>query len=320
MKKLIIKWFTHFISDKNKRKQVRNILLYNGVSSESTILKNSVSIIKKLEGIDAILRLNINPACLPAAVGDLRLQQRASLALLIKIERFLKKNKLVYWLDFGTLLGAVRHKGFIPWDDDIDIAMPRKDYEKLKKICNQFCGNGISFSEGDIIRIFYKNTSAQVDIFPYDSGNSTKLPNDEEYNSIIKTIDRLYHSIPFQIETYRKSIIPESYKAKIGGITKDEILKGKNSPRNAYMFLAYHCFAWKRVLCDYSEIFPLKKINFEGFEFSSPNNAFLHLHNYYGDFEALPNNCVSHHNGMINSIKNSNNLQDMIDLINGELK
>lgn len=62
---------------------------------------------------------------------------RVELDLLDQLDKVCKKYQLQYFLIRGTLLGAVRHKGFIPWDDDLDVAMPRKDYEKLKEIAPQ---------------------------------------------------------------------------------------------------------------------------------------------------------------------------------------
>ncbi len=58
--------------------------------------------------------------------------QRAGLNILKAIDRICKRHGLTYYIYGGSLLGAYRHKGFIPWDDDVDIAMPRKDFEKFK--------------------------------------------------------------------------------------------------------------------------------------------------------------------------------------------
>ena len=60
------------------------------------------------------------------------------LDLLFVFDEVCKRHNLQYFLFYGTLLGAVRHKGFIPWDDDIDVAMPREDYEAFLKLTNDF--------------------------------------------------------------------------------------------------------------------------------------------------------------------------------------
>ena len=66
-----------------------------------------------------------------------------------EFDRLCTQNGLKYYVIAGTLLGAVRHKGFIPWDDDIDVAMPRKDYERLGEICRRELGEAFFFQSVD---------------------------------------------------------------------------------------------------------------------------------------------------------------------------
>ena len=62
---------------------------------------------------------------------DIRPLQLRILEILLVIDKVCREHGLRYYLAAGTMLGAVRHKGFIPWYDDVDIAMPRKDYDML---------------------------------------------------------------------------------------------------------------------------------------------------------------------------------------------
>ena len=66
-------------------------------------------------------------------INELR---QIQIGILDHVHRFFEAHGLTYFLSSGTLIGAVRHKGYIPWDDDIDIYMPRKDYEKF---LNSYC-------------------------------------------------------------------------------------------------------------------------------------------------------------------------------------
>ncbi len=69
--------------------------------------------------------------------GSVRDIQLETVRIMDAFDAICKKNNLTYFLGYGTLLGAVRYKGYIPWDDDIDLQMPRNDYETFLKICRR---------------------------------------------------------------------------------------------------------------------------------------------------------------------------------------
>ena len=73
--------------------------------------------------------MNIVPK--PGAKIETKELQHIMLGVLTTFAGFCEKNQLRYYLDAGTLLGAIRHKGFIPWDNDVDVGMPREDYNRL---------------------------------------------------------------------------------------------------------------------------------------------------------------------------------------------
>lgn len=126
---------------------------------------------------------------------DLRKVQLKQLSILKEVAKLCKKNNIRYYALGGTLLGAVRHQGFIPWDDDLDIGMPRPDYEKFLKIVGNHIGNysiHTCYNDKDFIYPYIriqdpsvilrrdntKNKTLQelwVDVFPLDGAPSSKL-------------------------------------------------------------------------------------------------------------------------------------------------
>ena len=123
-----------------------------------------------------------------APVSPLRELQLRELDILLEIRRICNDHGLAYYLTGGTLLGAVRHKGFIPWDDDIDIVMPREDYDRFAALCPGALAPGFTYHSKDTDRdyphYFAKvrrrggegEPEGFVDVFPLDKCPDKKLP------------------------------------------------------------------------------------------------------------------------------------------------
>lgn len=88
--------------------------------------------------------------------GMLRQLQLIQLEILVELDRICTKHNIKYSIDGGTLLGAVRHKGFIPWDDDIDVIMLREEYEKFFEICKTELDKGRFFLQEHRTDPFYR--------------------------------------------------------------------------------------------------------------------------------------------------------------------
>ena len=139
--------------------------------------------------------------------------QQVQLNILKEFIRVCEKHHLTYFLVGGTCLGAVRHKGFIPWDDDIDVGLPREDYDKFIELQDEFKGTGyfiqtyktdpkyiynyakLRDSNTTYIENYHKtiqiNHGVWVDIFPID-GMSYK---DEDPKKFAKKVKRTWFNV-----------------------------------------------------------------------------------------------------------------------------
>ena len=252
--------------------------------------------------------------------------KKIQLDILKKVDDFNKKNKINYSLYFGSLLGAVRHQGYIPWDDDIDLMMPRRDYEKFIKNF-ELCQSKYKIKNSDNDNNFYSqytkifdpktrlienanvnyNIGVNIDLFPIDG-----LPKNSVTRIIFLSTLKLLHSI----------LIIKSIKLRVGERTSLKflillLLKGltfwiprkltsktintliKKYSFEKSEFVMHTCFSQFKLKDKFHrKIFQKFKVrNFEGLLVSSISNEDLFLTSQYGDYMKLPpiNKRVTHH-------------------------
>ena len=229
----------------------------------------------------------------PQAQGLLRDIQLANLALLKELAYVCEKNNFKYILDAGTLLGAIRHTGFIPWDDDIDILMFREDYEKIVSAFKN------TTRDSDIYAEYHrdKDTNSQyfikikhkkcpflgVDIFPLDSyGKHLSLKEQlKATNKICKILKHLKKEIDPNISNKEtKTILTKTMKEKI-------LLSSANE-NGDFVYGVDFAHKLKNWFLDRDIVLPLRKIQFENSKYTTVNKPKEFLKNIYGDYMKYP--------------------------------
>jgi len=251
--------------------------------------------------------------------------KKIQLNILEQVINFCDKYSLEYRIAYGTLLGAVRHKGYIPWDDDIDIVMPRNSYEvfidKFNSFSKQFkvlhfqIDRNFPYTFAKVhhpksivienTALNYTNLGINMDIFPIDRLPKHKLNRKVRFFKIrflkylltikniriTKTRNR-YKNIILLIFKIITGIFPYKFIIrKINSISKRNVSNNSNKSG---------CILWnygEKEIFDNSIYSNVRYYSFEGIQCIGPQDYEEYLTKIYGDYKELPpvEKRVSHH-------------------------
>lgn len=244
-------------------------------------------------------------------ITDMNEVKARLLGILDYIDDYCTKNGLVYYLAFGSLLGAVRHNGFIPWDDDLDIMMPRKDYEKFIYNFSSENYKVISLrNDRNYIYPFAKvydrrtqiienitarqNFGIYVDIFPIDG-----LPKEELCVKHFKKLERYQNMLKSKYaplsrkRVFYKQLLMPLYKLVLKAFSFEYLIRKINHQArkydcssNKYVGITVWGYYRQKYRKEWLDI-PVKH-KFEGREYNVPRRNEKILKVIYGDYMKLP--------------------------------
>ena len=253
--------------------------------------------------------------------------QEVSLKILKQITNVCEEHGFRYTLAFGTLIGAVRHKGFIPWDDDVDILMPRPDYEKFLsymhkhpienlKVFNWKYVKNYAYGISRICDMRYKIVEKNniecdmgifVDIYPVDGLANSYNDAKKAFDRTAKERDELFMSA---VKKYREIKLLELFKnpkmvlsklrRRILGISyyqkklEGEVIKYAFED---FKYVGVPNWNWARIVFERDWFNDRVKVPFENGEFYITKHYDKMLREEYGDYMQLPpeNERVYHH-------------------------